>query len=141
LTAQLLVESLLLTLAGGALGVLLAFGGLAALVRWLPHGTFPPEADIRVQIPVLLLSAFIIALTGVVSGLAPALRFFDSAFERTVAGSGQTDHVDGGEQANPERVGRVAGGPNGGAAGGRGAAVRSLTNLYTPTSVTIRKVC
>jgi predicted permease len=72
---HLLTEALLLTSAGGVLGVLLAFGGLAALVRLLPQGTFPPEADLRVNVPVLLLATAITFATGILAACVPVLRF------------------------------------------------------------------
>jgi predicted permease len=73
---QLLTESLFLSLAGGALGVALAVGGIRLvhyLIQPLP-AIFPPEADIAVNVPVLLFSVGISALTGIVCGLWPALH-------------------------------------------------------------------
>jgi putative ABC transport system permease protein len=73
---QLLTESLLLSLAGGTCGVMLALAGIR-LVRYfiviLPS-LFPQEAEIALNVPVLLFSIGLSVATGVVCGLWPALR-------------------------------------------------------------------
>ncbi len=70
---QLLTESILLSLAGGLLGLGLAYAGLQALLA--AFGTNMPQlADVRMEAPVLWFTAGIAVLTGVVFGLAPALQ-------------------------------------------------------------------
>jgi predicted permease len=71
---QLLTESLILSLTGAALGVLLAYKSLDIIVGLLPQYSFPHEAAIRINIPVLLFSVGIALLTGVLFGLWPALQ-------------------------------------------------------------------
>jgi predicted permease len=71
---QLLTESLLLSLTGTGLGVLLAYESLAAIVRLLPQGSFPHEAVIGINLPVLAFSVAIALLTGILFGLSPALQ-------------------------------------------------------------------
>jgi putative ABC transport system permease protein len=71
---QLLTESLLLSLTGAALGVLLAYRALAVMVAMLPQYSFPHEAAIRINLPVLVFSVGIALLTGILFGLSPALR-------------------------------------------------------------------
>jgi predicted permease len=76
IVAQLLTESVLLGAAGGGLGILLALAGVRTVLR-LTHPLptlFPAEAQIAVNIPVLAFSAGISMLTGILSGLWPALR-------------------------------------------------------------------
>lgn len=70
---QLLVESLILALAGAAVGCLFASACLRGLLALLPIWTFPDEADISVNTPVLLATIGIAMLTGVLFGLTPAL--------------------------------------------------------------------
>jgi predicted permease len=70
---QLLTESLLISLAGGTLGLLLAFGGVRALVVLLP-ADFPRANDIHVSLPVLLFTLAVSLATGILFGLAPALQ-------------------------------------------------------------------
>ncbi len=70
---QLLTESVLLSAVGGALGLLLAVWGLA-LLRWLNPGDIPRLAAIRIDNRVLAFTTAVAALTGILFGLAPALR-------------------------------------------------------------------
>ncbi|MBT9331164.1 ABC transporter permease [Paracidobacterium acidisoli] len=72
---QLLTESLLLSLTGTGLGVLLAWKLLALIVSMLPPYSFPHEAAIQINLPVLLFSVGVALLTGILFGLWPALQF------------------------------------------------------------------
>ena len=71
---QLLTESLLLSLTGAGLGVLLAYRTLAIIVALLPKYSFPHEADIRINLQVLVFSVAVAVLTGILFGLWPALQ-------------------------------------------------------------------
>jgi putative ABC transport system permease protein len=71
---QLLTESLLLSLAGAGLGVLVAYEAVAFLVPRLPDHSYPYEADFHVNLPVLYFSVGLAVLTGIVFGLFPALQ-------------------------------------------------------------------
>jgi predicted permease len=71
---QLLTEALLLSLTGAALGVLLAYRGLAVIVDLLPKYSFPHEAAIKINLPVLAFSVGVAILTGILFGLWPALQ-------------------------------------------------------------------
>jgi predicted permease len=72
---QLLTESLVLSLSGAVLGVLLAYRTVAAIVTLLPQFSFPHEAAIRINLPVLGFSVALAIFTGVFFGLSPALQF------------------------------------------------------------------
>src|SRR5262245_30092811 len=54
LVRQLLTESLLLALVGGALGVALAFGGLQAILALVPPDTIPDESEVTLNTHVLV---------------------------------------------------------------------------------------
>jgi predicted permease len=73
LMRQLLTESLLLGTFGGALGILLAWASLGAL-RSLLAQRLPLETAVRMDLRVLVFSALLSLLTGIVFGLAPALQ-------------------------------------------------------------------
>lgn len=71
--AQLLTESVLLALAGGALGIALAKWGMQSVLALVP--TALPRADeIRLDTHVLVFTFSISILAGVMFGLAPALK-------------------------------------------------------------------
>lgn len=97
ITAQLLTESLLLSSAGGLGGVLLALGGIKLirhLIAPLPS-LFPSEAVIALNIPVLLFSAGMAILTGVASGVWPAIRISRTDLRKA---SNETSHKLAGRQ-------------------------------------------
>ena len=73
LVRQLLVESMLLALAGGAAGLVLGWWGVD-LMRGLLPADFPRAQGIGVDLRVLAFTFLVSLLTGVVFGLAPALR-------------------------------------------------------------------
>jgi putative ABC transport system permease protein len=92
---QLLTESVVLSLAGGALGVLFAEAITKAVIVLIPDSYVPNEARIAVNLYVLLFSAAVSILTGILFGLAPALKssrpdLVDALKDagRTVSGSG-----------------------------------------------------
>jgi predicted permease len=70
---QLLTESVLLSLAGGALGAALASFGLRVLLAALPH-TLPRSENIGLHMPVLVYTVVASIAVGIVFGLAPAVQ-------------------------------------------------------------------
>ena len=70
---QLLTESVLLGIAGGAIGLVLAKLGIRAILSALPD-SLPRIEEVGIDSHVLLFTAGISILTGVVFGLAPALK-------------------------------------------------------------------
>ena len=73
LIRQLLTESTLLSLMGGGLGLLLAFGAIRVLRLFGPD-TLPRLYEIGLDSRVLLFTFVVSLMTGIVFGLAPALR-------------------------------------------------------------------
>ncbi len=71
---QLLTESLLLSLTGAALGLALAYKLVAVIVANLPEFSFPHEAAIHINVPVLIFCIVVAVGTGVLFGLWPALQ-------------------------------------------------------------------
>jgi predicted permease len=74
LIQQLLTESVLLSVAGAALGGLTAYWGVKGLSNMLPYYSFPHEAAIHVNGMVLIFSAAIALLTGILFGISPAYQ-------------------------------------------------------------------
>ncbi len=87
---QLLVESLLLSLSGAALGVLVAHAAVALIANWLPRSAFPPEVAIQINLPVLAFTVSLGLLAGVLFGLAPALRLSRTEANRVLLSGGRT---------------------------------------------------
>jgi putative ABC transport system permease protein len=73
LVRQLLSESILLSVCGGALGVVLAAALLPA-VRSISPGAVPRLAEVRIDGLVLIFSLLLCLITGTVFGLIPALQ-------------------------------------------------------------------
>lgn len=102
LVAQLLVESMLLSLAGGALGLVLAFTGVDALLRLAPPN-LPRLQEIHVDTVALLFNLAASLAAAVLFGLWPALRaarvdLHDALKQggaRGVLGSARTEWVRG----------------------------------------------
>ena len=69
---QLLTESLLLALFGGALGVGVGYAMLHGLIAVMPDGTLPSEADLTLNFPILLFTLGATTLAGLLFGCIPA---------------------------------------------------------------------
>jgi putative ABC transport system permease protein len=74
IVTQLLTESLMIALTGAALGVAIAWKGLALIAAALPQNSFPAESAIRMNLPVLLFSTALAFVTALIFGLSPALQ-------------------------------------------------------------------
>ncbi len=70
--AQFLTENLTLALAGGGLGIVFGWALLREIVAIMPRGTLPTEADLTLNLPVLLFTVAISTLSGLIFGCAPA---------------------------------------------------------------------
>lgn len=73
LIRQLLVESFILAIVGGALGLLLSVWSLSAL-RTLGPSNIPRLREVGIQATVFAFTFIISLLTGIIFGLAPALK-------------------------------------------------------------------
>jgi predicted permease len=71
---QLLTESVLLSLAGGVIGIALASIGVPLLVALMPEYSVPHEAAIQVNGAVVLFTFGIAMTTGILFGMAPAFQ-------------------------------------------------------------------
>ncbi len=103
LILQLLTESLMLSLIGGALGLLLAVWGARALMVLVSAGSYnPPPFGPQLDWRVLAFTAGIAILTGIVFGLAPAIRGSDISLTSSLkSGDGG---LSGGHQARHRQV-------------------------------------
>src|SRR5262249_2389481 len=72
---QLLTESVLLSMAGGALGVCFAYWGARSLAAFVATGgLWPLNFEVQPDARVLVFTAAISLLTGILFGMAPAFR-------------------------------------------------------------------
>jgi putative ABC transport system permease protein len=69
---QLLTESLMLSIVGGFLGILLASFLIKAIIAILPVNFLPLEADIRISMPVLCFTVGATVLSGLIFGCIPS---------------------------------------------------------------------
>ena len=91
---QLLLESLVLSAGGGALGLLLAHGGIRLLLAMAPEG-LPRQGEIRMDPIVFAFAAALVLAAGVAFGLLPLVHF---STPRVLAGL-----KDGGRSASDSR--------------------------------------
>ncbi len=94
LVRQVLVESFVLAMGGGLLGLFVAWGGVR-FVQSLPEGSLPRMQDVRLDGGVVLFALAASVAVALVSGLVPALhasrtglRDTTNAFAATTGGSG-----------------------------------------------------
>ena len=94
LVRQVLVESVVLAVSGGVLGLFVAWGGVR-FVHSLPEGSLPRMQDVRLDVGVVLFALAASVVVALVSGLVPALhasrtgvRDTTNAFAATTGGSG-----------------------------------------------------
>lgn len=108
LVRQLLTESLVLAMAGGALGVLLAVLGTRGLLK-LAAGQLPRAAEIGLDPAVLLFALTLSLLSGIIFGLLPSLRATSSNLQNALREGGRGSSGARGQRARAALVvGEVA---------------------------------
>lgn len=107
---QLLTESVLLSLTGGLLGVLMAYKGVDAIVALMPQYSVPHEAVIAVNGAVVLFTLGVSMATGILFGLAPALQLAKTNVNQSMqdGGKGTTASTSGGRTRGLLIVGQIA---------------------------------
>ena len=71
---QILAETVLLSVAGGALGLVLAYFGVTLIVKVLGD-RIPPFMQVTLDVPVLVFTLLLSVVAGVLAGLIPSVRF------------------------------------------------------------------
>jgi putative ABC transport system permease protein len=91
---QMITESVMLALIGGVLGTLLAFWGVQALVA-LSGPNIPTTANVRIDLTVLAFTLVTSVVTGLLFGIAPALRTANLNLSETLkeGGRGSSESV------------------------------------------------
>ncbi len=90
LIRQLLIESLLLAVAGGVGGIFLALWGAGLLAFFFPPAHFPVGLTLGVDGPVLAFTLLVCLVTGLIFGLAPALRISRTDLNEPLKETGRT---------------------------------------------------
>jgi predicted permease len=107
LVRQLLTESLLLSLAGCLVGILLAFWGVDLLKSMAP-GDIPRLAEVRVDGLVAAFAGGAAILTGLAFGLAPAWQISRAALSDSLRDRGASSERSGGRLRNLLVAGEIA---------------------------------
>ena len=92
-----LVEGVVLSLAGAAIGILLAYLGVRGIMAWLPAG-LPRVADIGIDLRVLGAATAASALTGIFFGIVPALQSSRPDLTTALKDSGRSTTAGAGSQ-------------------------------------------
>ena len=96
LVRQFLTESILLAGLGGAAGIVTGYVLMIALKAWTPPNLLPPEANVRLDGRVLLFSAAVVIVTGILFGIAPALHAARTDLAESLKEGGRTATSGGG---------------------------------------------
>lgn len=105
LLRQMLVESLPLALGSGIVGLGLAFGGMRLLMAFIPPGSLPSEAVVRMDWRVVLFTLGAALSTALVFGLVPAVQSSRAAVHDSLKESARSST--GGRQTHRARNGLV----------------------------------
>jgi putative ABC transport system permease protein len=98
IVTQLLLESMILALAGGLLGMLLAWGGVGLMAR-LGQAAIPRLAEARVDARLFLFTLCVSMATGILCGVAPALESSKANLNQAL--------TEGGRSGTTGRAGRT----------------------------------
>src|SRR6202012_1696749 len=85
---QMVTESMLLSLIGGATGIATAMGALSFILRFVPSNV-PRLNEVRIDWVVLAFALLISILTGLLFGLAPALQSAKVALSSSIREGGR----------------------------------------------------
>jgi putative ABC transport system permease protein len=85
----LLVEGIVLSVAGAIVGVLLAYGGVEVIRAWMPANV-PRVADIGIDLRALTAAVLTAVLTGVTFGLVPGFQSSRPDLTTTLKDSGRS---------------------------------------------------
>jgi predicted permease len=89
LARELLLESIVLGLIGGVLGVGLAFGALRLLVALAP-GNLPRLGDVGIDLPVLAFTLVLSVVSGLLFGAIPIFKYATAQLATMLRGGGRT---------------------------------------------------
>jgi predicted permease len=103
LVRQLLTESILLAVMGGAAGLVLAELSLR-LVHSMNPGNIPRLEEIHISLPVLLFTFCISVLTGILFGVAPVWRAVRLDLNTSLKSGGRSGQTDGGLSVGRHRL-------------------------------------
>jgi predicted permease len=98
---QLITESMLLALIGGLLGLVIALGGRTALWSFRPAFIGPGRVNLALDWHVLLFTGIVSVLTGVIFGIAPAIKASHADLAETLKSGGRGNSA--GWRTNPLR--------------------------------------
>jgi predicted permease len=107
LVRQMLTESVLVALAGGALGVFIAVWWLDAMLAAIPE-QLPYWMQVTLDVRVLAFTAGVSVLTGLVFGAIPALRASRPDLQSTLRAGGRTETGGGGRLRGALVAGEIA---------------------------------
>ncbi|WP_263416370.1 ADOP family duplicated permease [Terriglobus albidus] len=85
---QLLTEAVILSVAGGVLGVVFAHLSIRLITGLIPEYSIPHEVVITLNTPVLLFSTAVSIAIGILAGISPALQFSNPHISQIIQSAG-----------------------------------------------------
>ncbi len=134
LMRQLVTEGVLLSVAGGLLGIALGYGGVSVLASVAPTTELPEMKNVALNLPVLALALLISVVTGLLFSIVPALTLSGLSLHGALQEGGRANTGNGAGPAIENGAGGRRSGADAGPVVVRGRHPEQLYRLHADRS-------